>query len=237
MKDQVSEILGDLKTQVKEYLNNPGVTEQYAARELTSVVSDKAFKYFESNFPDQAKKIKASFAGKDLQSRALMFGVSLIFKNKKIKAMTPPMVATLISDIMSEITRWVGSGDLKDGNDGLYPGLESKLMLVSPESLENYINWQATLSGEELAGVCSFLSTKSVEEIDALLQLDTEKRNKVISAFLRLRQRPANAAASASSSEPPASPLLLALRKIKGGLQVAHDQVTKNDPGSKQEGS
>lgn len=237
MKEQVSEIFSDLKTQVTEYLNNPGVTEQYTAREITSVVSDKAFEYFERNFPDRAAKIKASFKGKDLQSRALMFAISLIFKNKKVKAMTPPMVATLISDVMSEITRWVGSGTADSDSSSPYPGLETKLMQVSPDSLENYINWQDSLSAEDLGSVCSFLSTKSVEEIDALLQLELEKRNKVMSAFLRLRQRPVGAAASTSKSDQPESSFLLALRKLKGGLQITHDQMVKNNPDSKQEGS
>lgn len=236
MKEQVSEILGDFKRQFNEYLQNPGVTEQYTARELTTYMSSKAFKYFEGNFPDQAKRIKASFAGKDLQSRALMFGLSLIFKNKKIKSMTPPMVATFISDFMSEVTTWLGSGESQDGA-GLYPGLESKLLLVSAESLENYINWQTALSDEEFARVCEFLSTKSVEEIDALLQLDTEKRNKVMTAFLRLRQRPMVTATAGAQPEKAASPLLVSLRRMKGGLQVAHDRLVKPNTEPGQEGS
>lgn len=237
MKEEVSEILGDLKKQVHEYLQNPGVTEQYTARELTGFVSSKGFAYFEKQFPDQANKIKASFNGKDLQSRVLMFVLSLVFKNKKIKAMTPPMVSTLIADVMSETTKWLGSGDATGTDGSLYPGLEAKLLQISAVSLENYIEWQKTLDDEELASVCSFLKTKSVEEIDALLQLDVTKRNSVISAFLRLRTRPKQIAAGSAGAEQKVTPLLTALRNMKGGLQIVHDQMTGKNTGSGQEGS
>lgn len=228
---KAAEIFDAWKDQASEYFKgNPGVTEQYAARELTSFMSSKAFTLLENNFPEQASKLKAAFAGRDWQSRILIGGLSLIFKNRKIKEMTPPMVATLISDVMSEITKWLTATDA--GADGtMYPGLEGKLMSVSPESLGNYIQWQKSLNDEELASVCAFLSTKSVEEIDALLQLDITTRNDVMSAFLRLRYRPKQIASGVTSTEK-TTPLLSALRRMKGGLQITHDRMVNENTGT-----
>jgi hypothetical protein len=234
---KTSEIFDAWKQQAAEYFKKtPDVTEQYAARELTTFMSSKAFDYFEGKFPDLSARIKSAFAGKDWQSRVVVGGLTLLFKNKKFKEMTPPMVATLISDAMSEITRWISSADKTATDGSLYPGLESKLLQLSAGSLESYITWQDSLNDDEFASVCAFLATKSVEEIDALLQLDTDKRNKVMTAFLRLHRRPAAIAGTAAPEK--ASPFLAALQRMKGGLQLIHDQTVGAGPGTTgQEGS